>query len=112
MVKKVHKALGIGFSARVAGQNRYSTCVQVNSIFASELSGKTICIAKGSDFPDALSGGVLAAQRSAPLFLADGSLNSEQTSYLKNKKAENLCIFGGTGAVPDSLASAIGKACA
>ncbi len=46
---------------RVAGKNRYETCIAVNKQFSSTLSSSSVCIAKGLDFPDALAGGVYAA---------------------------------------------------
>ena len=110
MMKKAGNALGLTFNktiTRVAGKNRYATCVEVNKKFASTLSGTGICVAKGLDFPDALAGGVFAAKNKAPLFLADGALKDEQVAYLKSKKAQNIYVFGGTGAVPDALATTI-----
>ena len=113
MMKKAGSALGLKFNktiTRVAGENRYSTCVAVNNKFKSVLTGKSICIATGTNFPDALAGGVFAAMNKAPLFLADTKLSDEQSRYLKTKKASKLNIFGGTGAVPNSLVYSIGKA--
>ncbi len=113
MMKKAGSALGLTFNktiTRVAGANRYATCVSVNNKFKGVLSGKSICIAKGLDFPDALAGGVFAAKNKAPLFLADNKLTAEQTKYLKAKKASKLYVFGGTGAVPNSLVQSIGAA--
>lgn len=106
-------AAAIGLSAgstveRVAGANRYLTCKAVNEKFEDVLSGTALCIAKGLDFPDALAGGVYAAMKNAPLFLADGNkLSTEQTEYLKKKKASKFYVFGGTGAVSDTLVGAI-----
>ena len=110
MMKKAGNALGLVFNktiTRVAGANRYATCVAVNNKFSDVLSGKSICIAKGLDFPDALAGGVFAAANKAPLFLADNKLTDEQTKYLKAKKASKLYVFGGTGAVPNSRVQSI-----
>ena len=109
MMKNANKALGIkaGSSQRIAGSNRFLTCVEINKAFADVLTGNTICAATGSNFPDALAGGVFAAQKKAPLFLASGKLSDEQKAYLKTKAAENLVVFGGTGAVPDDLVQSI-----
>ena len=92
---------------RIAGQNRYETCVSVNNKFKDILTGSTVCVAKGLDFPDALAGGVFAAQQKAPLFLADNTLKDEQKEYLKAKKADTFYVFGGTGAVADKLVTEI-----
>ena len=114
MMKNVAKALGLTSGKtvqRVAGANRYETCVAVNNKFKSVLSSDGICVAKGLDFPDALAGGVYAAATKQALFLADGKkLQDCQNTYLKGKNAGKITIFGGTGAVPDSLVKLIAKA--
>lgn len=109
MMNKAAKACGLEKATRVSGSNRYSTCIAVNKKFASTLKGKAVCAATGLNFPDALAGGVLAAKYGLALFLAAGSLSSEQIRYLQNKQPEGICVFGGTGAVPDKLADKILK---
>ena len=110
MMKKAAKACGIEKAARVAGSNRYLTCIEVNKKFSSTLTGKTVCAATGLNFPDALSGGVFAAKQASPLLLAAGSLNAEQRAYLKNKKPRTVFVFGGTSAVTNELANKIATA--
>ena len=114
MMNKVATALGLTVNktvVRVAGKNRYETCVNVNKKFKSVLSSNSICVAKGLDFPDALAGGVYAAKNGQALFLADGKkLQDFQSTYLKSKNASKLTIFGGLGAVPDSLVKLIAEA--
>ena len=114
MMKNVATALGLTVNKtvqRVAGANRYETCVAVNNKFKSVLSSDGICVAKGLDFPDALAGGVYAAATKQALFLADGKkLQDCQNTYLKGKNAAKITVFGGTGAVPDSLVKLIAKA--
>ena len=114
MMKNVANALGLTVNktvVRVAGKNRYETCVAVNNKFKSTLSGDGICVAKGLDFPDALAGGVYAAATKQALFLADGKkLQDCQNTYLKSKNASKITVFGGTGAVPDELVKTIAQA--
>lgn len=114
MMKNVAKALGLTVNKtvqRVAGANRYETCVAVNKKFKSVLPRDGICVAKGLDFPDALAGGVYAAKTRQALFLADGKkLLGCQNTYLKGKNAAKITVFGGTNAVPDSLVKLIAKA--
>lgn len=88
---------------RVAGQNRYETCVEINKRFASYLKSTNICVATGQNFPDALSGSVYSALNGCALFLADQSLNSVQKAYLKSKAPQKLTVLGGAGAVPDAI---------
>lgn len=110
MMKNAANALGLKSATRVAGANRYATCVEVNNKFKDTLTGNGICVATGVNFPDALAGGVFAALNKMPLFLADGNLNDIQTSYLGNKTISNVFIFGGDAAVPDKLIENIAKA--
>ncbi len=110
MMNAAVKACGLSKAARVYGDNRFETCVAVNRKFGSTLSSKTVCVATGANFPDALAGGVFAAKNKAPLFLASGSLSSKQYAYLKDKGAENICVFGGKTVVPESLVKSIVKA--
>ena len=111
MLKTAGKALGLTAGntiQRVAGSNRYTTCISVNKKFASSLTGTAVCVATGANFPDALAGGVLAAKKKSPLLLANSSLSTEQKSYLKSKKPKQIIAFGGTAAVPNSLIYNIG----
>ena len=114
MMKNVAKALGLTVNktvVRVAGKNRYETCVAVNKKFKSVLTGTGICVAKGLDFPDALAGGVYAASTKQALFLADGKkLQDCQNNYLKSKNVGKITVFGGIGAVPDELVKLIAQA--
>ena len=113
MCKSIKAATG-KTPERVAGANRYETCVQVNTKFADTVSAKTLCVATGFDFPDALAGGVFAAMNNAPLFLVNGkdkkaNLSDSQTNYIKQKGAAKLYVIGGTGAVPEAFPDKIKK---
>ena len=114
MMKNVATALGLKSGktvVRVAGKNRYETCVAVNKKFKNVVSSDGICVAKGLDFPDALAGGVYAAKTKQALFLADGNkLQDVQITYLKGKNASRITVFGGTGAVSDELVKLIAQA--
>ena len=102
---------------RIAGTDRYETCVAVNSTFNGVLTGNSFCIATGQDFPDALAGGVYAAQNKAPLFLVNGKektlrLSDAQATFLKSKKTDSFYVFGGVGVVPDEHIQVLSKASA
>ena len=114
MATKAAKALGLSKTTRIAGKDRFATCVAVNEKFAYVLDGDMLCVATGMDFPDALAGGVYAAINKAPLFLINGKaktpqLSDEQKAYLKTKAAGKITAFGGTGVVPDSHIADIAK---
>jgi len=114
MATKAAKALGLAKATRVAGANRFETCVAVNEKFADVLGGDMLCVATGMDFPDALAGGVYAANNNAPLFLINGklktsNLNDKQKAYLIEKKPSSITAFGGTSVVPDGHIEGIAK---
>lgn len=120
MKSSTASALGLTSPAsvqRIAGTDRYETCVAVNSTFNGVLTGNSFCIATGQDFPDALAGGVYAAQNKAPLFLVNGKektlrLSDAQAAFLKSKKTDSFHVFGGVGVVPDEHIQVLSKASA
>ena len=114
MLKKVGTAIGVT-PKRLDGKDRYETCVAVNNEFKSLLSGKSICVATGADYPDALAGGVFAAIQKAPLFLINGKaqtliLSDKQKAYLKTLTPNMMYVLGGIGVVPDSHVKTVADA--
>ena len=79
------------------------------------LTGDSVCLATGMDFPDALAGGVYAAKDAAPLFLVNSKLaapklTDEQKQYLKYKMSVEVTAFGGGAkAVADQYIIEISK---
>ena len=92
---------------RLSGANRYETCIAVNTGFKNVFSGNTICVATGKSFPDALAGGVFAADALSPMFLADTVLSDKQKEFLNNISSRSMYILGGKNAVPDDLGKKI-----
>jgi putative cell wall-binding protein len=86
---------------RIGGADRYETSLAVAKYF--NLSGKSVCIATGQNFPDALAGSLYAANYNAPILLADGSLSNNEVAYLKSRKVSGISIFGGDGAVSQGI---------
>ena len=84
-----------GTVKRLSGSNRYETCVAVNNYFSSILSGKSVCLTTGQNYPDALSGGVLAAKNKAPMMIVDSVLSANQKSYLNAKAPSLFYTLGG-----------------
>ena len=93
---------------RIYGSNRYETCVFINAAFSDILDGDSICVACGTNYPDALSGSVLAAFCHAPLLLVSGNtINQLQQEYVYWKAPLNVFAFGGTGVLTQAVISAI-----
>ena len=112
MMNKAASALGLKSGTtvkRIYGVNRYETCLAVNNTFNSLFTGKEICVSTGRNFPDALAGGVYAAEKKAFMLLADGAVSAKQQTFLTKNKGSQVTAFGGNGAVSDSLLGSIAK---
>ena len=86
---------------RLGGQNRFGTSLEVAKYF--NLSGQSVCLATGKDFPDALAGSAYAAKQNAPVVLVGDELTDDVKTYLKEKNINSFTIFGGEGAVGDDV---------
>ncbi len=93
---------------RYAGADRYSTSVAISKA-AYPNGAKTVFIATGANYPDALGAGPIAAKEHAPLLLTGRTLPASVTTELKRLKPTEIVIVGGTGAVPTSVGKALGK---
>lgn len=83
---------------RIGGEDRYSTSINIAKSF--ELNTKTVTFASGVDFPDALSGSVLAAKLNAPLVLISDN-NNQQKKFIDLGEYSDQIIFGGTASVSE-----------
>lgn len=85
---------------RFGGKTRYDTGYEVATRLA--LGNQRAFIATGLDFPDALTGSVLAAKNDAPILLVrpdkiPGATEQQLPTY------RGFSIFGGTGAVSEDV---------
>ena len=94
---------------RFAGNSRYSTAAKVAE--KTYPSGcKTVVIASGSQYADALAGVTLANKLGAPILLSTPTgLDDTTIARIKALKATKAYILGGKGAVPDSVTAQLGK---
>lgn len=94
-------------SERIVGSDKYERNINIIKRFQSELDSSSICVATGSDFPDALSGSAFAATLSSAIVLVDNNspqnVTTQYTQALSGTK--NLYIFGLQGAVSDATIS-------
>lgn len=88
----------------VVGADRYATAAMVAGRFYPAPNG--VALASGTDFPDALSGGVMAAMRGWPVLLSDPSgLTPAADSYVKGTPSVSAAdVFGGTAAMSETAA--------
>ena len=94
-------------AVRLAGKDRYETNIAILDYFKGYLKWENVYIATGNNYPDGLTGGVLAALTSSPLVITGKTLPAGIADYLKQQiKIFPLCEFipiGGELAVPDTL---------
>ncbi|WP_236634747.1 cell wall-binding repeat-containing protein [Alteribacter lacisalsi] len=83
---------------RIYGDNRYETSVAVAEYFGST---NRLFIATGREFPDALSGAVLAAGYQTGILLTGDEPAASAEAYILNNGIDHLSILGGTNAVSE-----------
>src|SRR5680860_198528 len=100
------KALTPATITRLAGADGFDTAEKILSAFS--LTPKTVYIASGLNFPDALAGSALAAVTGDPIVLVDPSMTGVPPSIMKYLQTlyskgvvPNIVVFGGTGVIPD-----------
>lgn len=95
------QALG-GTVERISGEDRYLTSAEIYNRFKDELSGY-IMLSTGTNFPDALSGGALAAKNKMPIILTERSvIREEARSIIKSAKQDKIFILGGASVISDN----------
>jgi putative cell wall-binding protein/chitodextrinase len=88
---------------RVAGSNRYATSVEASKRGFPD-GAKTVVIAPGSNWPDALGGSALAGAVDGPLLLTKpDALPSEVSTEIKRLGATKAYILGSTAAVSSAV---------
>lgn len=94
---------------RFAGNNRFETSSLINNYFAPYPAH--VYLTSGMNYPDALTGSILAGKNGDPIVLIDpGSryIPEETEKYLKiklNLNSYDITSLGGTSVVPDNLVS-------
>ena len=95
---------------RLAGSDRYATMAMASKKAFEEHSCKTIIVATGQAFPDALAGSALAGVYGCPIILTKTSALSPQAAEELRRLAASSCkvlILGGNGAVSEAVENAI-----
>lgn len=88
---------------RLSGSDRYATSAEV--IRANKPDGRIIYLATGMNFPDALTGGILAAANSSNILLIPSAGPTRaQRAVLETLSDKKVIALGGEGAVtPEGL---------
>ena len=91
---------------RLGGEDRYETSLIINRRFDDLMDGTDIAMATGLNYPDALAGGVLAANMLMPVLLTDNkSIDPETKAYIDQREPEKVYVFGGTSVVSETIVS-------
>ncbi|WJL95079.1 cell wall-binding repeat-containing protein [Microbacterium sp. ET2] len=90
-------------TSRVAGATRYETSVEVSKV-THPSGSKTVYLASGVDFPDALTAAPAAVKSGSALLLTDpNALPAIVRSELTRLAPSAVVIVGGVGAVSESV---------
>ena len=95
--------LGVASVLRVAGQDRYETAAQLAGITNGGLT-KTVFIATGASFPDALGGSAAAGRLGGALLLTDRLvLPAATATALTSGNPTKVVILGGTAVIDPAI---------
>lgn len=89
---------------RISGADKYERNINILKRFEKDLDFKTLGVATGREFPDALAGSAIEALSASPIVLIDDKDIKDCTvNFVKAKAAETtkVDVFGLTGAVKD-----------
>lgn len=93
---------GAGSVKRLSGGDRYVTSNEVNR--GTYDSAAVAYVARGTDYPDALSGAALAARDAAPLFIVPGNcVPTETLTSLRELGTTKLVLLGGRGSLTENV---------
>lgn len=99
---------------RIAGRDRYETSMRIVEWWLSANGGaylsRDLVVVTGENFPDAISGGVLAASLRTPVLLVPGhaqGLSPEVASFIEGRVYGTVYVVGGAQSVSDALATQI-----
>ena len=90
---------------RIAGSDRYQTAIEVSKTnWPNGLSGDTVYVAVGTNFPDALSAAAAAANLGGPLLLTPSNeMYSGVRDEIQRLKPTQIVVVGGVNAVSESV---------
>jgi SpoIID/LytB domain protein len=98
----------ISNAVRIGGQDRFSTSIKIaESIYSGQINN--VVLSTGYNFPDALSGSVLAKGLGSPILLVgtspDSSDSSPALNYINNhlNKSGKIYLLGGDGVIASSF---------
>ena len=103
----VHRSLQrLASVKRIGGADRYETAsALVDQVWGAS---RTVYVASGADYPDALAGGAAAAGQGAPVLMTrPNGLPKATAATMRRLKPSRVVVLGGTGAVSKKVAGQI-----
>lgn len=95
---------------RISGTTRYGTAAAL-SLDGWPTGARTVLLATGENWPDALASAPLSHKLDAPLLLSTPStLPTDTAEELARLAPDNIVVLGGTGAVSDAVVTAAASA--
>ena len=93
---------------RIFGETRYETSLKIADAYKEQLGVekfRTVVVADGRNFPDALAGSYFAIKNNAPILMVNEKNLDNVKSYIHKNvtRGGSVYILGGTGAVPASF---------
>ena len=90
---------------RFSGKDRYETSVEIAKEYLKHsASKKTVIIASGEDYPDALSSSIISKVKDAPIVLVGKNhIPDSVRNFLKDNQIDNIIIVGGVNSVSQKV---------
>lgn len=97
---------------RIFGNNRYDTNKEIFKYFADDFQYKTMFLTTGKNFPDALTGGIMAGLGKAPVLLSDIGLSTNAENIFNSYRFDlaKIDILGGNPVTDKNLQDTSGVA--
>ena len=91
---------------RLSGKNRYDTSLKINQFFNLN---ESVVLATGENYPDALSGCVLAADLNGSILLVNDNTFNGQLKFIDKDKTDSIIILGGSKVISSKVENATKK---
>lgn len=107
--RQLESLLGRANVKRLGGSSRYETSVKIQRELALVRgTPKTIVVASGMNFPDALAMSPIAARKNMPILLTDtAALTTVTADAIGSIGASSTIIVGGSGAVSEAVEESV-----
>lgn len=102
VVSQVKKLVPTATVARVQGENRYDTALNLLERYGDD--GATVSVANGTGFADALTASAIGAERGEPMILVQPTnVPRVLDGALEGGTIDGAHVYGGTGAVSEDV---------